>query len=393
MIYSDILSYLRVIRRRWWVIVTLVACTMVVVLFSHVTAKPVYRAQVKLQVLAAERQEVYLFSQFRSTGTVDEMRAAQNDFVRQLRSSLVAWQTIADLNLSIGAYDLLSRLAIYTDGDFITLVAEADEPDVAEGIATRQAMNALEQYRKTRSTPSSVVLEFITNQLKVEEDQMLRAEEAMIAFKREHNLEDLSRELTSYQDMLRSLRQQTDQAAIAQEQLLARAELEREEAKRLRKQADEVPATATYTAQSLREQAAKYEELANSHEFDAAVQGRVVEAYKKTMAEREAEMKALLTLSASYNALQRTLDQARGNYDFLVSKFNEARLKESQAKNLGFIQIVEGASKPSEPVRSNFGRLLLMGLAASILGGVVIAFALEAVDSLRKRFGLLGSSQ
>ncbi len=384
MIYSDILSYLQVIRRRWWIIAILFGCTMGVLVVSNATSKPVYRAQVRLQVLAAERQEVYLFSQFRSTGIGDEVRAAQSDFVRQLSSPFVAWQTIADLNLAIGASDLLSHLAISTDGDFITLVAEADEPDVAEGIATRQSLNALEQYRKIRSLPVTVLREFITNQLKYEEDQMLTAESAFLSFKREHGFEDYSRELVAYQDMLRNLKQQADQATVQQQELLVRAEKERDEAKRLLGQVGE---SGAYTAATLKEEAARWEAQASEHEIEAAVQGAAAEEYNKLLAKRQADLQALMDLSANYSALQRGVEAASGNYSFLVSKLNEARLKESQAQNLGFVQIVEAASKPSGPAPSRFNRVAIVGAVVSVLAGVILVFALEFAETTRKRLG------
>jgi len=386
MIYSDIVSYIQVIRRRWWVIAILFGCTMAVVLVSSITTKPTYRAQVRLQVLAAESQEIYLFSQFKSTATADELRAAQSDFVRQLRSPAVAWQTIADLNLGIGAGELLNRLSIMTDGDYITLVAEADTPSDAEGIATQQAKNALDQYRKIRSLPSTVLLQFINDQLKVEEDQMLKAEQAFLSFKSEHSLEDLSRELTSYQDMIRNLKQQADQATVAQQQALARAAKEREAAKTLLDQAAGM-GSSPFSASYLRDQAARYTAAAQDHELDATAQGAAAEQYNKLVAKRQQEMQDLLKLSTTFNALQRQQDQASGNYNFLVSKLNEAELKQSQAENLGFVQVVEPASKPSTPAPSKLGRVAVVAAVVSILAGIMLAFVLEYGDALRKRLG------
>lgn len=388
MIYTEILTYLRVIARRWWIIAILFVTTMSVVVLGNVTRKPVYRAQVRLQVLAAERQEIYLFSQFRSSGLSDEVREAQNDFVRQLHNPTVARYTRNDLSLTMSDMELLSGLSVSTDGDFITVVGEAAQPELAEAIVTRQVANALTQFRKVRSKPSEVLLTFITEQLKIEEDQMLKAEEALIAFKREHSLEDLEREILSYQDGIRSLKQQIDQAQALQQQLLARAAREREQAKALEARAAEISATAPYSAGSVREQANKYSSLALEHEMEASAQATAAEEYQKLVTKRQNEMRALLDLNAQYNALRRRVDQASGNYSFLVSKFNEARLKVSQAQNLGFIQIVDPASKPSAPAQSKLAKVALVAGVVSILAGVILAFALEFIDSLRKRGGL-----
>ena len=385
MLYSDILSYLRVIRRRWWVIALLFGCTMAVVLLSSVTTKPVYLAQVKLQVLSAESQEVFLFSQFRPSGLVDEVRAAQTDFVRQLRSSYVARLTQANLGLGVSASELLSRLSVSTDGDYITLVVEADDPALAEGIAREQAQNALVEYRKVRSRPSATLLQFIDKQLKVEEDLYRRAEDALVAFKREHSLEDLNRELLNYQDSIRSLKQQVDQSTLQQQLLLARAAKERDEAKRLLEQATGATATAPYSAQYLREQATRLSNQAAEHEFEASIHAATAEEYGKLVAKRQQDMQELLSLHATYDALRRGVDQAAGNYNFLVSKYNEARLKQSQANDLGFIQIVEEASVRGQAA-SKLRRVAVVGAVVSILAGLVIVFVLEYLESVRKWF-------
>ena len=384
MIFHNIESYLQVIRRRWWIIAILVACAMAVVLIINVTAKPVYRAQVKLQVLAAEPQEAFLFSQFSFPGQTDQVKASQTDFIRQLRSPFVAWQTIADLNLGIGADELLSHLSISTDGEYITVEVSADEPDVAEGIATRQTANALDQFRKTRSLPFTVLRQFLTSQLKIEEQQMLTADDAMLNFKREHSIEDYQHELLAVQDNIRSLKSQVDQAQVLEDQYTARAKEERAAAKKALDEARGA-GNALLSAQALKEQAANYTAAAEQHEIDAAAQKATIDSCNKLIAQRQQELQGLLDLSPTYDALRRGQDQASGNYDFLVSKLNEATLKEAQTQSPGFVQVVEPASKPSSPAPSRLGRMAAIAALASLLAGVALAFVLEFVESLRKR--------
>ena len=185
-------------------------------------------------------------------------------------------------------------------------------------------------------------------------------------------------------DSIRSLKQQADQATVLQQELLVRAAKERDEAKRLLGQ---VGGTGAYTAATLKEEAARWEAQATGHEIEAAAQGAAAEEFNKLLAKRQADLQALMDLSANYNALQRGVEAASGNYSFLVSKLNEARLKESQAQNLGFVQIVEAPSKPSGPAPSRFSRVAVVGAVVSILAGVILVFALEFVETIRKRLG------
>jgi uncharacterized protein involved in exopolysaccharide biosynthesis len=98
--------------------------------------------------------------------------------------------------------------------------------------------------------------------------------------------------------------------------------------------------------------------------------------------DRGAELASLISLTEQYDALKQSLAQAESNYYFLSNKENEALLKEDQALNVGFIQIVEPARRPDQPAPSQMTRLLLVAGVSSILGGVILAFVLEFLSSV-----------
>jgi len=116
---GDFLVYFNIIRKRLWLTILLFIVTIGVILAISYTAKPVYRATVRLQVLASDSSDVSLFTEYRSSSTATDIQQAQNDFMRALKSGFVAWQTIADLNLEIGALDLLEGLSTAVEGDFL----------------------------------------------------------------------------------------------------------------------------------------------------------------------------------------------------------------------------------------------------------------------------------
>jgi len=392
------MQYFIIVWKRLWLILLLLVVTEAVILTLSYTAKPVYRASVRLQVLATDRADVSLFTQYRSSSTVDEILQAQSDFTRALKSGFVAWKTIADLNLEIGALDLLAGLSTAAEGDFLIVTVESDDPGRAEDIANTQVDNALEYYRGVRATPSRVLREFVSGLLASEKENMLDAEKALLDFKQEHNLESIKQETTSLQDMLRSLKMERERALIEQERAAIFAQTYRAEQKKAADKADEIGAmtkdgeaegeaqkeVAPYTQKFYLDLARQHEATALNYEAQRDGYARSLTVYDKAITERSDELRDLLGLYAEYNALERDLTQATNNYNFLWEKENEARLKQAQAEQLGYIQITEPARKPDAPVSSKTLQLAAAGGAASVLTGLVLAFLIEFLSSLGK---------
>ena len=380
---GDFLIYLNIIRKRLWLIILLLIVTVSGIVFISATADPVYRASVRLQVVASEPQEVALFSSFRAGASATELATAQTDFIRALQSGIVAWQTIAELNLGIGAYDLLNDLSITTEGPFISVQVQASDPEVAESLAVRHVENALIYYRTTRARPSTVIRQFIGEQLQEEQEKMSNAKKALLDFKLAHNLESLDREVMAIQDMIRNLLSQRDQTILAiagADAKIVVYETEIEEALALADEAaeKEYTATADYYKGVAR---AISNSLINERATAEAKRIEVTEL-NRLIGERGAELTSLLNLTTEHDQLQRDLWQAENNYNFLWAKNNEAVLKEDQAMNVGFIQIVEPARRPDAPAASQMKLMLPVGAAASILGGIVLAFVLEFMQSV-----------
>ena len=385
------MQYFNIIWKRLWLIVLLVVVTEAVILGLSYTAKPVYRASVRLQVLATDSADVSLFTQYRSSSTVDEIQQAQSDFARALKSGFVAWKTIADLNLEIGALDLLAGLSTAAEGDFLIVVVESDDPGRAEDIANTQVNNALEFYRGVRATPSRVLREFVSELLASEKKSMLDAEKALLDFKQKYNLESIKQETTSLQDMIRSLKLERERAVIEQERADIFAQTYRAEQKKANDKAEEIGAmtkdgeeAAPYTKKFYLDLARQHEATALSYEAQRDGYARSLAVYDKAIAERSDELRSLLGLYAEYNALERDLSRATNNYNFLWDKENEARLKQAQAERLGYIQITEPARKPDSPVPSKMLQLAAAGGAVSVLTGLVLAFLIEFLSSLGK---------
>jgi uncharacterized protein involved in exopolysaccharide biosynthesis len=389
---SDFWNYVNVILKRLWLIVLLFLVTEGVILSLSYTADPVYRATVRLQVLAADSSDVSLFTQYRTSDFASEIQQAQSDFIRALNRGFVAWQTIADLNLEIGATDLLDNLSMAIEGDFIIVTVESDDPGRAEAVAMAQVNNALQYYRQVRATPSRVLREFVVEQLQAEEQNVRAAEQAVLAFKQRHNLDSIEQETHALQDLIRTLKLERDRTVIGRERNAIFADIYRaKEQEALAKVAEieELPENAAgeeaapYTKKFYEDLARQHEATALGYEGSRDGEAASIALYDEMIAERTAELQSLLGLYDEYNALAQKLNRAQANYGFLLDKENEARLKQLQAERLGYIQITEPARKPDAPVSSRMMQLLLVGGAVSILTGFVLAFLLEFLASVR----------
>ena len=364
---ADTLTYLRIIGKRLWLIVLIMVVTIGVILFNASRETPVYRAYVKLQVIAPESQEVSLFSPSRPVASREEIVAVQQQFDAALRSAYVAWQSIADLNLGISATEFLEGLTVYADGEFLNVTFVADNPLLVEAMATTQVENAFKYYAEIRSTPSSIALRFIQEQLSEEEKNLADADGALLEFRMDHGVDSLTREITAIQDELRALR-------------LDRAKLVTEREKAL-------AISAKYTEEAAEtgstETAVNYQRLAAGQ--DALVAGILAQeqAYDDLIQQTEDNLVDLLELTTEYESLRRVVNRAQSNYNFLAGKENEALLKKSQATNVSFVQIIEPARTPDRPAPSQTSKMLAVGAIVSLIGGVIVVFILEFLSVLR----------
>jgi len=262
---------------------------------------------------------------------------------------------------------LLSGLEVYADGEFLNVTFTADNPMLVESIATKHVENAFDYYAQVRAKPATVALQFIDQQMTGEIKALGTAQKALLDFKIKHEMDSLPREITAIQDQLRALR-------------LERAKMVPEREKQTAISAKYVEdATRTTSVDA----AANYLRLAASQDaIVAGIRAQEVE-YDKLIAQQETTLTDLLNLTAELDVLMRDTSRVQSNYEFLAGKENEARLKQSQAKNVSFIQIVEPARMPDRPAPSRTPRLLMIGAVVSVIAGVILAFVLELISVVR----------
>ena len=74
------------------------------------------------------------------------------------------------------------------------------------------------------------------------------------------------------------------------------------------------------------------------------------------------------------------VSRAEANYAFLADKANEAQIKLSQGRNIGYLQVIDPASLPGVALPKRTLQLLIVGIIVSLLIAVILAFILEALE-------------
>lgn len=386
-------GYLRIALRRWWLLVLLPTVAAGVILALVGTAPPEYLAYERLQVQVIDPQEVPLFTQTRVTTLNEQIQAVHDDFYDILRLPSVAWRTIADLNLSLSAEELIRRLDSQDRNNFITVTLRMPTPELAQQVLSRHVDNAVTTYRSIRSRPAETSLGFIEAQLAEQAQVLAAAEKALQDFQLANEVGDLDREILAYQDLKRTLRNERDRSlteAARNDRLAAQYEtLAREtEARIAGLEATATPtAEATPTAAQAAREIETLRDLARRQrltaaDYRAAAEGHRAAAaeFDRQLAERQQELVYLLSLQERYKTLVDEVNRAASTYSFLADKANEARLKLNQGENIGFLQVVEPATLPQNPLPNRTPQLLLVGILGGLLLAVILAFLLEAVE-------------
>ncbi|NLS77036.1 MAG: hypothetical protein GXY76_07240 [Chloroflexi bacterium] len=373
---SEFLTYLGVIRKRLWLILLLMIVTLGVIVAMAVAEPPVYRTTVRLQVVTSDP----LFS---SVTSDEELIAARNDCADALMATHVAWQTITQLELSIDALDLLGRISVGMEDVFITVNVDTDNPELSFKIAETHVNNALEYYRNERARPASVFRAFLRDQLKEEGQALSEENSKLLDFRVKNNILQPDSEALAVQAMIRDLQLERDRVEI--EAIKAEAAAKEFFAKADQAVADAAAArerTADSSAAYFDSLAQRYSTQAITFEASGISSRAAVARYDEMITARRSDLQELLLLGNEYTALDTAVRRADSNYAFLLTKENEARLRESQARSVGFIDILEPARYPDQQAASKLPRLLLLGGVISLLVGIVLAFLLEFLESL-----------
>jgi uncharacterized protein involved in exopolysaccharide biosynthesis len=362
------MSYVRPVLRWSWVTILLIVGTVVVILYYNANLPVQYTSTVKLQASAPEPDDVTLYSSVRAGTTREEISAVQADFQSIVRSPTAAQTTVKQLNLQMPWLEFLSHVSteIPLYSDFVLVHVNADNPQDAETIARVHTDNAIRLYADTRALTPMARSQFIAQQLADAGKEMANARQAMLQFQIKYGTSDLTRDVQSLQDLIRSLQQDRDRNQVEIERSGSMAAYFVSNAEKAAANNDAATATA-------------YRNSANASLASVEGAKAAVARLNELIAQRQNELTTLIGLTPEYNRLRTDVQQTEGTYNFLQSKLDEAQTKANDARAITYVQLAEPATTPNTPEKVSAKSMLIPGVAAALVLGVIVSFVLEFV--------------
>ena len=383
--------YVQIVWKRIWLVVLLVAVTVGGIYYTMASQPVNYQATVRLQALLVEPEDVALFTRVRQpTGDEAKVRIGV-EFIDVLRNRDVAWDTAYTLNEELGtnltADQVLEAMWPRIEGTTVIVVyRNLPSATLARRMAEVHIAKALAFYRSMRTRSVTATRVFLEEQVAAQREVVNAARQQLRDFLLKYNLADIDREATALQDQIRALTLERDRAQVAAEQAQAIATAYRQEAARLRRQAEGLTEEdQTDKANTLQAQAQSLESEALVQEAAAAGHRARVEEYDRLIAQYQTRLAELIGLQNEYQRLQLDIRMAEEQYAFLVEKLNEAKTKEELALSSGYLQIIEGEREPVTRAPKPIVRYVLYGALVASLLGVVLTLALEVVGHLFRR--------
>jgi len=329
---QEFIQYLGVLRRRWWLLAVLSVATLGAIIVAAQMRPTAYEASLRFLVNVPPSADVTLYPGFDRPSASQQIAATTAAFMEVLNSPTVIERTRQTLSLPALSTENGQTILVEKplDSEFVWVTVTAATPDEAAAIANALVAEGRNYYGEIQAAPSAAAREFITAQTQSASAQLARQVESLQAFKTRNNVGDLEAEIDVERTILWNL-------ALSQSQAVARG--------------------STTEAQ----------------------------VYERLIGKRQEELTRLTTLSDEYLRLQDEITRLQQYYQFLLDKETEAQLKENEILRVSFIQVVSPAIPPSRPVSPYDIRLIALGLAVSLVVGVVLAFALEYAELQRRR--------
>lgn len=322
---QDILKYLKIVRKWWWVIALLFGATVGTMLIIALLTETMYEARVTVQVSAPPPQEVPLYSQFGRQALRDEIEQTRAGFQEFLLEGDAPYRAVEALpGVSMRGSELRKMITVDVpeNSQLMRVGVRASDPETAALLANTLVETGLKQYGQLLAQPTANTRRFIEQELEAAREELEAAEAELIQFRIENKVGNLDKAIDSQYELIRSLRLQGDLA---------------------RSQGDVIQA----------------------------------QAIEENVQLRGSELQNMIALSADYTEFVDHMERVRATYSFLLDKRTEAQIKENQILELGSIQIITPARPPSRPVSSIDSKLVVLGAITSLLAGVLLTFLLE----------------
>ena len=195
---------------------------------------------------------------------------------------------------------------------------------------------------------------------------MADARQAMLQFQIKYGTSDLTRDVQSLQDAIRSLQQDRDRNQVEIERSGSMAAYFTSNAEKAAAGNDAATATA-------------YRNSANASLASVEGAKAAVARINEMIAQRQNELTTLIGLTPEYNRLRTAVQQTEGTYNFLQNKLDEADTKAQDARAITYVQQVEPATTPTVPEKVSAKSMLIPGVVAALVLGIILSFVLEFI--------------
>ncbi len=418
---KGLLEYLRIIRKRIWLLLLIFVITMTVVAIASFNATPIFMATTLLRIEKNSPSVVSIEDVYQVEVGPDEYYETQYKLIRSKRVcsevfnrlGLGALERYENSRDKVGAFSNDVTVESIPDTYLVNVSYESPDPELAANVANAVADEYVSYVKQQKKVISDEAESKITERIPELRKTLRESEETLRLFEEENSALSFQKRREIIYTSLSSLN--TRITEVKQE--LAKAEA-RHASVSAAKSVEEIlslpdvvnnAAIQAYGKQKLALEAQKAE-LAQTYRPDSnpvkAIDNkigvvekkimneasRIVQSVRTAMEEKRAEEQKLQTFLEEHRELAKAFDKNVSRYDALKADVEQNRslyqefmqrrkeLESSSQMDLGTVQIVDRAEVPKTPVRPR--KLLNMLLAAvlSILGSVGLALLLEYMD-------------
>src|ERR1700674_431781 len=440
---SDLLTVVRVFRRRWRTAARFAALIMAVTVLVTLLATPLYAPDVRIEIgppgseafsiihddLAAsdndyvETQVLNLLSESLAIGTIRELHLDQNpEFVATRHLSLLGWlphrpwhetasQNPDELQLTpqeSRALEFFKRqLEVRRLGNsrIVGVSFASRDPHLAAQVTNTLALNFVNQYYRSRHDSIMQSYQWIEHQLDDIRQKMEESNQALVRFQRSSGITDIDEQQNTFTQRVAELNRQLTQAEMDRVQyqsFLSKASIGKEDSLPQVEDNQVILALKQKLAQAQADLSQGLAVYGPNHIKAKQLQSQVNDLSASLSAETQRVVGALKTnaIAAEHRQLQvgQRLDAMRKDLNKLAESsvlkkeaatnsdvYNKlyTSVKEASiaaASKSSNIQIVSKARVLENPTSPNTLLNLAIGMFAAIFGGVVLAFVSEGLD-------------
>src|SRR5712671_3070874 len=440
---SDLLTVVRVFRRRWRTAVRFAAIVMVVTVLMTFLTTPLYAPDVRIEIgppgseafsinhddLAAsdndyvETQELNLLSESLAIATIRELHLDQKpEFSAARHLSPLGWlklrrrnetpsQNPDELRLTPQESRALEvfkqKLEVRRLGNSRIVGASfaSHDPHLAAQITNRLALNFVNQYYRSRHDSIMQSYQWIEHQLDDIRQKMEESNQALVRFQRSSGITDIDEQQNTFTQRVAELNRQLTQAEMDRVQyqsFLSKASLGEEDSLPQVEDNQVILALKQKLAQAQADLSQGLAVYGPNHIKAKQLQSQVDDLSASLSAEKQRVVGALKTNAVAAERRQlevgQRLDAMRKDLNKLAASsvlkkeaatnsdvFNKlyTSVKEASiaaASKSSNIQIVSKARVLENPTSPNTLLNLAIGIFVGMFGGVVLAFASEGLD-------------